>query len=111
MASLLTVMKSAGNEVVKFLNESGTTCIYTPKGGAPITLKAYVRELGVEELVGDYRQGDLRIEIDATKIPDRPNKYDTISIGGKVYGLKDPNGSPRRVGDTIYTYKFIVRGA
>ena len=66
--------------------------------------------MGSEELVGDYRQGDLRIETDAANFALAPKKYDGLVIGGKSYAVKDPTGSPRRVGDVVYTYKFVVRG-
>lgn len=70
-----------------------------------------IRELGSAELIGDYRQGDLRVELDASKLRQAPKKYDVIEIGDFKYTVKDPNGSPRRVGDKVYTYKFVVRGA
>ena len=109
--SLLTKMQSAMKKVVWFINETGTTCTYTPKAtGTHQEIKAYIRELGNEELIGDYRQGDLRIEVDASQFLTAPKKYDVITIDGKRYAVKDPTGSPRRVGDIIYTYKFIVRG-
>ena len=109
--SLLTQMQSAMEKVVWLINETGTTCIYTPKdSGVPQSIKIYIREMGSEELVGDYRQGDLRIETDASQLALAPKKYDLLVIDGKNYAIKDPTGSPRRVGDIIYTYKFVVRG-
>lgn len=104
-------MKSAFKEAVALINDIGTPIVYTPKStGIPVTLNAMIRELGNAELVGDFRQGDLRIEVDASLLADEPEKYDEVEIGIKRYRLPYPGGSPRRVGDTIYTYKFIVRG-
>ena len=109
--SLLTQMQSAMEKVVWLINETGTTCIYTPKEtGVAQEIKAYIREMGTEELIADYRQGDLRIEVDASQLSSVPKKYDEIEIDSKRYAVKDPTGSPRRVGDIVYTYKFVVRG-
>jgi len=109
--SLLTVSQNAIGNVVDIINSIGTTCYYTPKStGVPIKLKVMSRELGNAELVGDYRQGDLRIELDASKVPGIPKRYDELQIGDLKYAVQSPGGSPRRIGDIVYTYKFVVRG-
>lgn len=110
--SVISVMQHAATQAVGLINSLGTSCSYTPKStGIQVKLKVLVRELGAAELVGDYRQGDLRIEMDASKINKAPKKYDVLEIGDFKYTVKDGNASPRRVGNTIYTYKFVVRGA
>lgn len=110
--STISVMQAAAQMAVDLLNSIGTTCHYTPKDESiPIVLKVMTRELGSAELIGDYRQGDLRVELDAVKLNRVPVKYDQLKIGSLTYSVKDPNGSPRRVGDKVYTYKFVVRGA
>lgn len=109
--AVIDQMKSAFQEAVALINDIGTPVVYTPKStGIPVTVNAMIRELGNAELVGDFRQGDLRIEIDATKLAAEPEKYDEVVIGLKRYRLSYGGGSPRRVGDTVYTYKFIIRG-
>lgn len=109
--SLLTFTQAAMEQAVTVINSIGTTCYYTPKStGIPIKLKVVTREMGNAELVGDYRQGDLRIELDASTVPGIPKKYDELKIGDLTYAVLSPGGSPRRVGDKVYTYKFVVRG-
>jgi len=110
--ALLGKFKNALLVVVDLINEIGTPVTYTPKeSGTPVVIKALIRELGNAELVGDFRQGDLRLEIDAAAIADEPKKYDRVEIQGKVYSVRSPSGSARHVGELVYTYKFIVRGA
>jgi len=109
--AVLGVMQAAMEQAVALLNDIGTDCTYTPKStGVGIPVKAVVRELGTLELVGDYRQGDLRVELDASLLPDSPKRYDTLTIGTRTYAIRDYAGAERRAGNIVYTYKFIVRG-
>ncbi len=110
--SLLTITKNAMSKAVDIINQLGTRVYYTPTGGTRIImLRAMVKELGSAELVGEFRQGDLKVELDASKLPSAPAKFDTIKIGDHNYSVRYPNGAHRRVGDKTYTYKFVVRGA
>jgi len=110
--SLQSQFARTGELAAQLINAAGTTVIFTPKStGVPVTAKAFIKELGNEELVADYRQGDLRVEIDATKVPGIPMKYDVLTIDGKNYTAVDPSGAPRRAGDIVYAYKFVVRGS
>lgn len=110
--SILSVMQHAAEQAVALINSVGTESWYTPKStGIKIKVNVMHRALGSAELIGDYRQGDLRIELDASKLGDAPKQYDELQIGDFTYMVKDGNGSPRRVGSIIYTYKFVVRGA
>ena len=109
--AVLGVMQNAMLQAVALINDVGTSCIYTPKAtGVPVNLKIMTRELGNLELVGDFRQGDMRVELDALALPAKPAKYDTLEIDGLKYSVVSPAAAPRRVGDTIYTYKFVIRG-
>ena len=107
--ALLEVAEGAIVQAVNLINQLGATCYFTRKDDTIDTkVKALVRELGTAELVADYRQGDMKVEFDARNMRDKPKKYDVIKIDGKRYGVKD-DATPRRVGDTIYTWRFIVR--
>lgn len=109
--ALLDTTKAAIEHAVNLINEIGVTCYYTRQGETISTkLKVLMRELGTTELVGDYRQGDLKVEVDASALSQVPAKYDTLLVGDYTYTIKDGKASPRRVGDTVYTYKFVVRG-
>ena len=106
---LLEVTGGAIVNAVNLINEIGATCYFTRKDDdISSKVKALVRELGTAELVADYRQGDMKVEFDARNMRNKPKKYDIIKIDGKKYALKD-DATPRRVGDTIYTWRFIVR--
>lgn len=110
--SKLRTLQRAMTKAVDLLNEIGTPCTYTDKATATaVSVNAVIRELSSLELVGDYRQGDLKVELDATKLSAKPLKYDTLDVQGKVYAVMSPSGAERRLGDTVYTYKFVVRGA
>lgn len=110
--ALIHRIQNAMSKAVELIEEVGQTAYFTPKAtGVAIKLKVMSKELGVSELVADYRQGDLKVELDASRIPGIPKKYDTIKIGNVTYSVVDPKGSPRRVGDVVYSYKFVVRGA
>ena len=109
--AVLGTLQSAMEQAVALLNDIGTDCTYTPKStSTPIAVKAMIRELGTLELVGDYRQGDLKVELDASLLPGPPKRYDTLTIGTRVYAIRDYAGAERRAGNIVYTYKFIVRG-
>jgi len=107
---LLEVTKGAIVEAAALINEIGVTCFYTYKDGTTqIKIKALVREMATAELISDYRQGDMKVELDANSLPTQPKKYDVLKINNKRYAIKD-DSTPRRVGDTIYTWRFVVRG-
>jgi len=107
--ALSDTIKSAVENAVQLINEIGVTCYFMEKDGTTQTkLKAMVREMSTAELVADYRQGDMKVELDANAIS-LPKKYDVLTINNKRYAIKD-DATPRRVGDTIYTWRFVVRG-
>ena len=107
--SLLTVTQGAITEAVNLINQIGVTCYFTRKDeDIPTKIKAMVRELGVAELVADYRQGDMKVEFSSSDVRSKPKKYDVLKIDGKQYAVKD-DATPRRVGDITYTWRFIVR--
>ncbi len=110
MGKVLQTMQKAMQRAVDLINDIGTDATYTPKGGAGIPVKVVIRELGTLELVADYRQGDLRIELDASLLPGTPRRYDTLTIGTRTYTVRDYAAAERRAGNTVYTYKFMVRG-
>ena len=106
---LSDTIKGAIENAVNLINEIGVTCYFTEKDGTiKIKLKAMVREMSTAELVSDYRQGDMKVELDANAVS-QPKKYDVLTIENKRYALKD-DATPRRVGDTTYTWRFVVRG-
>ena len=107
--ALSDTIKSAIENAVNLINEIGVTCYFMEKDGTiKIKLKAMVREMSTAELVSDYRQGDMKVELDANAVS-QPKKYDVLTIENKRYALKD-DATPRRVGDTTYTWRFVVRG-
>lgn len=107
--TLLTTTQGAVTNAVDLINQIGATCYFTRKGEDIATkVKALIREMGTAELVGDYRQGDMKVEFDARNMRNKPKKYDLIKIDSKKYSLKD-DATPRRVGDITYTWRFVVR--
>ena len=107
---LLETTQGAIVSAVGLINEIGVTCFYLYKDDTtPIKLKALVRELATAELVSDYRQGDMKVELDADSLPSMPKKYDVLTISNIRYAVR-ADATPRRVGDTIYTWRFVVRG-
>ena len=108
--SLLEITQGAIADAVGLIESLGVTCYYRQKDATtPVKIKALVRQLGVAELVSDYRQGDLRVGILSDSLSFEPKKYDVLEIGDNKYAIKD-NPSSKRVGDTDYMYKFVVRG-
>lgn len=109
--ALVDTLKGAMQVAVDHLNDVGTPCVYTPKDTSiPVNVNVMIRELGTLELVGDFRQGDLKVELDSTKLVSVPKRYDTLLIDGLLYTVHSASGAPRRAGDTVFTYKFIIRG-
>jgi len=109
--ALINKLQTALTKAVTLINDIGTTATFTPKDtGKPVVLKIMQRELQGAELVADFRQGDLKIELDASKLVAQPKKYDTLTIGARKYTVKDKGFAARMVGDQLFTYKFIVRG-
>jgi len=107
--ALSDTIKGAIENAVELINEIGVTCYFMEKDGTVHTkLKAMVREMSTAELVSDYRQGDMKVELDANAIA-QPKKYDVLTIENKRYALVD-DSTPRRVADTTYTWRFVVRG-
>ena len=107
--ALSDTIKGAIENAVNLINEIGVTCYFMKKDATTqIKLKAMVREMSTVELVSDYRQGDMKVELDASVIA-QPKKYDILTIEDERYAIKD-DATPRRVGDKTYTWRFVVRG-
>ena len=67
MADMLASIQAAMVKAVDLINTIGTTCDYTTRATSITSqFKVLTKELGTSELVGDFRQGDLKVEMDAT---------------------------------------------
>lgn len=97
--------------VRELISELGETITYQFGDGTPsVQIRAVRKKLGMEEVVGDFQQGDCRFTIDATTLTKAPEKYDIITAGdGNEYALVDYLSSDIGVDDTVLVYKPVGR--
>lgn len=91
--------------------EMGETVTYKFHDGSPDeTFRAVRQKLRMEDLVGDYKQGDCRFTIDATTLSKPPEKYDEIvARDGRTYLLVDYLSVDVGIDDTVLVYKPVGR--
>ena len=102
-------------DLERFLAKRGET-VTLRREGAPnvdVDVKAYVRELQADELVGDLKQIDRRIIISNGPIADAawpgpPLINDRVIRGGKTYSVLLPG--TRKIGEAVVGHWMIVRG-
>jgi len=97
--------------VRELISELGETVTYQfGDGTTSVTIRAVRKKLTMEELIGDFKQGDCRFTIDATTLPKAPEKYDIIVAGdGHEYLLVDYLSCDIGVDDTVLVYKPVGR--
>lgn len=102
---------SFNTAIAGLFEQIAISATYTPKAtGVGVSVKVLIKELGTNELVEDYRQGDLKCYITASYLSSRPLKYDRLTISGRTYTVKDNGYAQRGISNEIMAYKFIVRG-
>jgi len=97
--------------VRSLISELGETITYKFYDATPdVTTRAVRKKLSVEEVVGDFMQGDCRFTIDATTLPKAPAKYDEIvAADGNTYLMIDYLSVDIGVDDTVLVYKPVGR--
>lgn len=106
-----TIKDALVEGVRELISELGETVIYHFNDGTPDeSFRAVRKKLPMEEVVGDFHQGDCRFTIDATTLSKAPEKYDTIeTLDGHVYALVDYLSVDIGVDDTVLVYKPVGR--
>ena len=112
MLPIDSITNSLVNAVGTLIKGMGETVTYSFKSGrAPVTIRLVRLRLIEEELVGDFKQGDVRFTIDATTLPQPPAKYDTVlGADGVLYTIIDYLAVDKGINDVTLVYRPVGRG-
>ena len=105
-------IKSVLKDVVDLISQVGETVTYTFHDGTPAKqIRVILRKLNEYELVGTYRETDLKLIIDTDTLPKPPEKFDTVTdAAGNVYSILDHIHPEKGIDDTNLVYQTVVRG-